>query len=550
MLMLIKKLLKCLLISLFYIFLSFSLSLKASAIELFTDQFNTFSLDTNKWLLLNETNADFLTGNSLLVSGIDSNKSLFVETKNSLDTSNGIEYKIRFRFISYGFGSGIALNDNPVSLRVLNGDPNDDDWTVVVWPTGPDSFKVFSMICLTTGNCLPNNNVVFEVSGLPAFEWHTLFVRYENNSYRIRLDNSQELQTVDTNRAPKIVWLGNPMITGGTVFSSFETDYIEIRDLNPSLSFPYLSQKNPLWGSKEYDSATQWAGVDKSGIDRWGCALTSTAMILQKYGVKSLDGSTINPDILNSWLKSQKDGYVGPGLLNWLAVTRYVKESYAAGHADTKLEFVRSYLPTTPILPVILGIPGHFVVAYDEDTTNWKINDPASTSKTTLAKTSTVKSVNRFVLSQTDLSYMLFVADTGSNVSLLDEKGKPINIDWIDESLVDDIDGSSSPTVKTAMLPKPQSGKYSLKVDNPTKKQNNIDVYFYDTDGDVWSKKVRVGNDTNITFELKYDKANIQKSKLNHVRRWKMVWDFKKRWWNKIWDLHDRWEERNDVKND
>jgi hypothetical protein len=130
--------------------------------------------------------------------------------------------------------------------------------------------------------------------------------------------------------------------------------------------FPYLSQKDSAWAGEEYDSASTWAGAARSGIGRWGCAITSVAMILQKNGVNALDGTSVDPSKLNTWLISQTDGYIGPGLLNWLAVTRYVKASYDAGNASTKLEYSRPSATSTPVLPTILGLPGHFVVAHDE----------------------------------------------------------------------------------------------------------------------------------------------------------------------------------------
>jgi hypothetical protein len=212
--------------------------------------------------------------------------------------------------------------------------------------------------------------------------WHEITVRRSLSKYEWLVDGQLIFRSVDTIRNISSLGIGDPENTyGDQSWPQLYIDFIGL-DSTPTPTpppFPYLSQKDPLWGSKEYDSALTWAGIGKDGIGRWGCALTSVAMMLRKYEVKTPDGANVDPDILNTWLKGQPDGYIEPGLINWIAVTRYVHQSYEAGKSPTELEFVRQASGTSPTLPAILGVPGHFVVAHDEDTTNWKINDPAST---------------------------------------------------------------------------------------------------------------------------------------------------------------------------
>ncbi|MFZ2199899.1 MAG: hypothetical protein WAV40_03870 [Microgenomates group bacterium] len=312
-------------------------------------------------------------------------------------------------------------------------------------------------------------------------------------------------RTVETSRVVTSIGVGDPEnTTGNQAWPSLSIDYIGL-DYIPPTTIPYLSQKDARWGSKEYDSASSWAGINKSGIERWGCALTSTAMMLQNYGIKDLAGADLTPDTLNTWLKSQSDGYVGPGLLNWIAVTRYAKESYLAGHATTKLEYVRSYPPTTPVLPAILGLPGHFVVAHTDGTSDWQIHDPANQLKTTLAKTTTVNSINRFIPSLTDLSYMMFVTQPGVTAKLKNSLGVDVPLTFTDEYISDDMGEVATPSaVRTTVIPKPANDTYRLVVNKPAGPAGEIKIYLYDDLADAITPETFPLPDLTNTFEIQY----------------------------------------------
>lgn len=476
-----------------------------TASDILIEDFNTFPIDTiNTWSLLNELNVNTYSSSTFIVSPVDYNRSVFLENKYPFVPINSINFEIKFKFNSLGFGAGIAVNDQPSILR-SHIDPDSDDWTIFIWPTTSNSFKIFSVACPETGTCLQTDNQLYEVSGEDAFQWHIVAITYTNGKYRVKLDNYPEISTKATSRSPRYLWFGTPMVTGGTSFSSFEIDYAKVTEIN-SL-FPYLSQKDSLWASKEYDSAGSWAGVDKSGIDRWGCALTSVAMILQNYNVKTLTGEVVDPDNLNAWLKSQPDGYIGPGLLNWLAVTRFAKNSFDADKAPKKLEYVRSYLPTTPILPAIFSTGSHFVVAHGEDTTSWQINDPANVDTKNLAKTTNIKSVNRFVESETDLSYMMFVINPDDIATLKDANDNTVEITWIDEYLSDDVDTSTSSALRIGMLAKPATGRYLFTINKQGSGSSEAKIYLYD---EIASPSAQVINlDKPVTnLQIDYVKDN------------------------------------------
>lgn len=476
------------------------------AIDSLRDNFDLPDINTSVWQVLNETNVTLLSDGLLNIRNIDARRSAFLQNIDPIVSNDNLEYFIRFKFNSMGFGSGIALNDNPVNLRELNVHPGANDWTVFVWPTTSNSFKVFTVSCPIFGPCLPTDNPIFTVTGSDAFEWHTLSVRYIATQYHISLDDQAEVITQPTSRPPTYVWIGNPMITNGVTFANFLVDFIKVESPLILPTFPFLSQKDSLWGSHEYDSASQWAGLDKSGIDRWGCALTSVAMLLQHYGVKTPEGGDVNPDNLNTWLKGQPDGYIGPGLLNWIAITRYAKDR-VPGEKDS-LEFVRSYDKNTVELPSILGIPGHFVLAHDQNATSWVVNDPAnSVGNTELPYTSNVVSINHFVPSNTDLSYMLFVADPGVTTTMKDPVNNPVEMHWADEYLSSDLEATSSSAVKTSMIAKPAEGQYSLRATNTADQESTIKIYLYDPDGGVTMEPHTIPAHTTFYFFIYYSRT-------------------------------------------
>lgn len=378
-----------------------------------------------------------------------------------------------------------------------------------IWQ-GPGSphFHIVTFLCpILNPSCANGTPTVIYQTTSPDFTEHTVKVTKSGTAYSLYLDDVHLFDSAPTTRVASNIWFGHPQTTSTSgTWASLSIDYLKI-GTPPTPTFPYLSQKNPLWASELYDSANVWAPLGQDGIDRWGCAITSVAMILREYGVKAHDGTDVDPSKLNTWLKTQPDGYIGPGLLNWMAVTRYAKVSYEAGHADTKLEYTRSYSPSTPTLPAILGVPGHFVVAHDEDITNWTIHDPANQAITALPKTATLRSINTFTPSLTDMSYMLFVSEQGDNITLMDQLGNPVVLEWVSEYLTDDLGGGSTPTIQTAMLPKPDDGVYKLTVINDENTPREIDTYLYDEEGDVMPDNLVVPPHTTATFAINYSSA-------------------------------------------
>jgi hypothetical protein len=183
---------------------------------------------------------------------------------------------------------------------------------------------------------------------------------------------------------------------------------------------------------------------------------------------------------------------------------------------------------------------------HGEDGSNWLVNDPSSPTVTMIPKTTALKSVNTFVPSMTDLSYMMFSTTPTLKVKISKEHGRDQNIEWEDEQISDPTSGDKGPINKVGLISKPKSGEYELKVTNTSDEPAKFDVYLYDKLGNPYVKKMILSKKSNVKFEIKYSKDKLSKIQIHHEKRYRFEWNNKKKWFDKIWDEHDRWEERSE----
>ena len=88
-------------------------------------------------------------------------------------------------------------------------------------------------------------------------------------------------------------------------FFSDQNDQINLHSSN--LEVPYFSQLDDRWMDENMIDEN---GVDCGTVGDYGCAMTSTAMVL-KYYSKNTD-----PGLFNAWL-STNYGYASGALLYW-----------------------------------------------------------------------------------------------------------------------------------------------------------------------------------------------------------------------------------------
>jgi hypothetical protein len=197
-------------------------------------------------------------------------------------------------------------------------------------------------------------------------------------------------------------------------------------------------QTDARWAENEYDSASVWS-TEATTIGRWGCALTSAAMILDAAGVKQLpSGDPLNPGSLNTWLKSETDGYLGPGLLNWRAIAKLAlwhnqefgttKLEFSALTPENKEEWLRTELSRR--FPIILEQPSHFVVATDwiESKSSASILDPGYTRDSLASYDDTYLSARIFTPSATNLQGATLVTPVWAHLKATTALGDPVRL--------------------------------------------------------------------------------------------------------------------------
>lgn len=253
-----------------------------------------------------------------------------------------------------------------------------------------------------------------EYHGRAQFSWDTKVLRVWVNQVLV-LEATSLAETPIPLHPALMASVGSGVSVSESRFTS-----LTVREHPNELTFPLWKQDHPYWANDVYDSAEDWSS-DAPTLARWGCAVTSAANLLAHYGITQLpDGSVLHPGNLNAWLKNQPDGYLGPGLLNWRALTRLAKwhstqfntpslEFKAESPRENdKLTWLSSRLAQRQ--PVILEQPEHFVLAKHENTVSEiSIHDPLFERDTLSAYNNTYLSARTFLPSYTDLQGGTFI---------------------------------------------------------------------------------------------------------------------------------------------
>lgn len=270
------------------------------------------------------------------------------------------------------------------------------------------------------------------------------------------------------------------------IISSDESDLLLPFDRNVYL------QTNPLWAQELYNTANSWSNTPT--IERWGCLLTSIALVMNYHSITHFpkaslyDSKTsLTPASLNTWLISQPDGYIGKGLINWIAVTRLsrlIHEQYGTPNLEYAILHGNTQFQETEYqFPVIYQLDGHFVVGFG----NNSIHDPLDADLTSLEShprmvESGVLSTRLLTPSYTDLSYFVFVHDPETTITVINtitdtRTSLTPTKDWIIP-----INQSTSPhTQYVSVYPKPKTGHYQISVHNAYPQHTTLEVLTYDT---------------------------------------------------------------------
>lgn len=349
------------------------------------------------------------------------------------------------------------------------------------------------------------NNIVYRVK-----------ITYINNVIALYINGIKINEILD----------GDPFITGfktlglqasvGSVGTSkVEFDNILVRTIDnaQTLPVPSYKQTDPQWANQEYDSASSWSPATPFMSD-WGCAVTSVVMIMNFHGINKLpDGSNLTPETLNNWLKSQADGYVHGGLVNWLAISRLTKQ-IANQYSTPKLEYSRSngadktkaFQEIEANKPVMLEIAGHFLVGKGKQNEDLVINDPYYNYNLFAEHNKPLLSTRTFQPSNTDLSGII-LATTGTQTTNLLFNDTPVaDASYTQEFIQSPVTGTNSPTVSIVEYMKPSQGMYSVALNTDTPYSPfTMNLHIYNVDGSVKSKSLNGISDNNGHATLRFN---------------------------------------------
>jgi len=335
--------------------------------------------------------------------------------------------------------------------------------------------------------------------------------------------------------------IGIKATTGSVYPTVLAFDNIRVYDLDQEEETDVtFKQTDAAWANEEYDHAQKWA--QNPTIKHWGCALTAMAMVLRHYQINQLpptsqstDRCEITPSSLNQWLKSQSDGYLNGGLLNWIAITRLTRLINTLDNS-VKLEYQhlnvtdsqQPYLQAVPELRenrwTIASLPNHFVTVHgmNETENDLKIYDPFNQKNWLsqyIQENKVPQAYKKFVPSHTDLSYLLFAFDSSLSVKVFDENNTDITDNFIyTEHINDALDTQAEKSLNVIAIPKPKTGKYKIRVKAQQLFKTDLTIFAYDQTANLsdLSQPQLIAGTTPLEFNIDYQKE--AKSSLTPIR--------------------------------
>ena len=291
------------------------------------------------------------------------------------------------------------------------------------------------------------------------------------------------------------------------------------------LDVPYFSQNTSPWGPSEYDNA-KTLKFDDPTMNRWGCAVTSAAMVLNYHGITKLaDGTTLNPGSLNTWLKNNHGYLEGSGsdgsysYLIWPTIASLTKKIFNAGKSQTELMYQRLYpsssttsnvnTDVTTDTPDIFAVSNtltsmHFVVAKGKQDNTYLINDPEWNNPDLTSFGNTYSQVDRFMPSHTDLSYLVAITNPDTEISIASSSGQRVGklisggtsqtffeisgATYAFENPISNPDSNDTPQslgtgVNVLYLPIPNDGAYNVTVSGNKNVFYTLNLALFQIDG-------------------------------------------------------------------
>jgi len=274
-----------------------------------------------------------------------------------------------------------------------------------------------------------------------------------------------------------------------------------------------------------------------------GCAVTSAAMVLNYHGMNHfIDGTLIDPGSLNQWFKSNGgylEGYNKNGepysFLNFMKIGQLSRLLFVNGKAPYKLEVKISKAVDTLDSDLLEGNPqilkvrktgltnSHFIVATGKDGDDYRINDPEGWSDSLSFFTSPHLGSYRFIKSNTNLSYIVLVANPQVEILVTDSYGRrtgkiiensnvydfneiPTAIYQYEDPISNPYDGSPKNfgiDVNAFYLPKPENSNYIITLSSNEIESYILNANFMRGDGEdenyIYKRAVSIDRKESIT---------------------------------------------------
>lgn len=348
-------------------------------------------------------------------------------------------------------------------------------------------------------------------------ETYHIKIRFVKGTTTVFIDEAQLSQDTDNSFVDQYGKIGLKGSTGSVAPTVVYFDDVQVTliDASTPAAVPLYKQTDPLWADTTYDHATSWDS--EPTIARWGCALTSLAMIMKAYQLNQLpNGEAVTPLSLNTWLSTQPDGYLFQGWLNWVAATR-LTQLISQRYGTPVLEYasIREHAwesaqeQLTKERPVILEIEGHFMVGTGE-TTNQQdllINDPFYPYQSFSEHHQSLLSTRTFTPSHTDLSYVLIIVPKGVSVTLM-YQGQQLTLEPETTLLRGAGTKRRTHPVTVFSWAKPNSGEYQLQFTSSSVQNAQVTVHTYQQDGQVTTHQLSAHlGIIPYSYQLIYDKS-------------------------------------------
>lgn len=169
-----------------------------------------------------------------------------------------------------------------------------------------------------------------------------------------------------------------------------------------------------------------------------------------------------------------------------------------------------------------MEVPGHFIVVKGIKSDSFSINDPFYNDRTTLASYSgTFLSLNRFVPSHTNLSYIMVVLDANMQAVLKNSSGTIVGQNFIQNPIINPLQPSQNngPAKRIIYLQKPIEERYTLTLSSTQASTYSAKIFLYDKNGNVVTQQQDgiVDNINTDSITIKFNEngnTNTNSSKL------------------------------------